>query len=408
MPTYPPVFWRFVLCNKNGKPISMLDGIASDVRFDYILNRAAVMSFSVPSEDPRVNILHTDGDPYLDVGDRVMKAWRKTPIGSTETPGGWELKFAGRVWSLEDTGDGDTVRTSVVCFDPLKILEKRVCRNDDGTYWDDQKPVEFWNGAVYPAVIGRPEDGSSGAKIIKKLIQRTRDYAGPVHINLSGNWEDTSGMTLSFDQAMVSDAIATITDTITCDLEVTDGGGSPGYLNAYDGTFMRLGGVARLGSDKTATVFFYYAKTPFTASEYTRTKSLDMMANAIHFMGKSRAGWRVSAEDATSQDDFLVMEDVASLTGIEHSAIAQKLADIQLALRKDPRDIVTVLPTPESSSMPWNDYWLGDTVSVEAATTPFPVTRQTVSGAQRIYGISLAIDDDYGEHVTDLITTPTD
>jgi hypothetical protein len=367
-----------------------------------------------------VNIVHTDGYPYLDAGRRIVKGFRRVGGG----PGGWELKFAGRVWTLEDQGDGDTVQTAVTCFDPLKILEKRVVRNHLGRY---DKQVQWWSPTDLDvvAVTAGVDDGSSGAEIIREAIQRTRDFGGlapgesgggfesdiaPIHIDIGGTWETTAGITILCDQMYIMELIDKITSTLTCDLNVTTGDlTTPGYLNSVDAVFMKLGAVERLGTDKSDTVRFAYATSPFTAQSYGRTKSLETLSNFVQLAGKSWLGAKSGvSKDTTSMDDFLVMEEVESLTDVENQTLLQYLADMKLALQKDPRELLTIVPTPEDSPLPWDDYWLGDTVGIDAADTPFPVTREAVEGVARLYGFTVSLDPDYGENVTEMVISPQD
>jgi hypothetical protein len=181
------------------------------------------------------------------------------------------------------------------------------------------------------------------------------------------------------------------------------------YLDVFNGVFLHLGSTPRLGTDKTGTVSLAYAKTPFTASTFNRTQSLDDLANFIDLVGKKRSGNYGLSYDLDSMNEeigYLVFESVENLSDITNTSALQFLADLRLKMQKEPRDMVSVVPTPEASPKPWNDYYLGDTITVEAATTPYPVTRQTVDGAQRVYGIQVSLDNDFGEYVSNLIVSP--
>jgi hypothetical protein len=412
------ITWRIVLCTNFGEPISMLDGIARDVTAQFTMNRAGMVTFNVPSDHPLVNEVFSDGLPYLVAGHRAVKAYRKVGEGA----GGWDLKFAGRVWSLEDQGDGDSVRTQVTCFDPLKILEKRVVRDHDGAYWRQSR--WFYPPTALQAPLLK-DSGISGSKIIKELIDRSRKFAGmppggsstgsnmsPVHIETgnydewpSETWAETQGFDYQTEPgSYVMPHIIQICNTGTVDLQ-------PRYLDVFDGVFLHLGSTARLGSDKTGSVTLAYAATPFTASTFDRTQSLDDLANYIDLIGKKRTGNYGLAYDTASMDEvtgYLVFEAVENMSDITNKDALQFLADLRLKMQKEPRDMVTVVPTPEASPLPWDDYYLGDTISIRAATTPYPVTRQTVEGAQRVYGIQVTLDNDFGEFVSQLIVSPQD
>ncbi len=375
----PTVLWRLVLCDLAGHALSVITGLATEVQLEFALNRPGMLSFTVPSEDPRVNIVHgTDGLPFLAVGPRVVKAYRKTDDG----PGGWTLRYVGRVWQIQDQGDGDTCTTAVTCYDNLKLLEKRLVRDADGSF---VKQVKFW--------------GVSGATIIKTLIERTRDFAGAVKIDVGGSWDATATQSPAYDQDYVLPAIMRLTDTGTVDLDIV-------YLDVTDGVHMQLGALAKLGIDRTATVLFAYATEPNTAIEYNRSISLDTMVNSLTLFGKSINGHKVYGEDTDSSDLNLVMEGLEIVSDVETKELLEDLAAEALALRKDPRDLVTVLPTPEQSAIPWDDYWIGDTVTILAADSPFPVTRQTVEGAQRLYGFTIDVNDEYGERISQLVVSP--
>lgn len=383
-PAHPPTFWRFVLCTLDGVPISMLDGIASNIEVEYRLNRPAMLSFQVPSEDPLVSILHTDGFPYLACGVRVVKAFRKVSSGEFETPGNWQIQYVGRVWQIGDSGDGDTSRSSVTCFDPLKMLEHRLVRDENGAA---NKQVKFY--------------GVPGSGIIIRMIERTHTFKGPTGIedpssNLD-NWQTTTEQTNAYDQAYILPSLISICDTGTVDLKCT-------YLNTESGDHLRVVSRSRLGEDKPG-VIFGYAAPPRTAKQFDRTQNMDQFANDVTLWGKSVLGHRVHAENLASQALYGTFESAEVIADVETKELLQMLADEQVALRSSPQDLVTVIPAPEISAVPIDDYWLGDTVTINASKPPFPETRQIVSGVQRVYGVTLAVDDDYGENVKDLVVS---
>lgn len=381
-PSHPPVFWRFVICELDGTPISIVTSLANDVLLQYRLNRPAMLSFSVPSDDPLVNILHTDDYPYVSCGNRVVKGFRKVPPGEVNSPGGWQIEYVGRIWQIGDQGDGDTTRTSVTCYDPLKVLEKRLVRNSAGSA---AKQVKFW--------------GEPGTDIIQTLIDRTHTFKGATGIEdvSLGTWETSSDQTAAYDQAFVLPAIIALCDTGTCDLDIT-------YLNTTSGDHIRVEGVERRGEDKPG-VIFGYAAPPRTADRYDRTINLDNLANDLTFWGKSVLGRTTYVSDAASKATYGTFEDAQVLADVETAELVEMLADQALALRKNPQDLVTVIPAPEISAQPINDWWLGDTIRVNASKQPFPVTRQVVTGVQRVYGVDLSIDPDYGERVSNLIVS---
>ena len=386
MSLYAPVDWRFVILAPVGvarawKKIAILTNVAQDVELLYQLNRSTMLTFSVPSDNPLVNILHTDNLPFLAVGPRWILAWRKAPATLEPTPGQWVLQYAGRVWTLQDTGDGDNCRTMVTCFDTLKHLEKRIVRAADGTF---RNQVAWW--------------ATPGSTVVKNMIDRTQSFVGTCRIDTGGHWVDSALMgAIKVDQAMVMPTLLRVTDTGTFDLD-------PAPLDGSDGNFMLLGGRPRLGGDKP-NVVIGYAAPPRRAVGYDRTQSLDNLTNSVDFFGKSSKGRHVHSEALDSQTTFDIFEDVSVIPDVQTDELLQMLADEEVFLCKSPNDLISIIPTPEDSPRFFNEYFIGDTIKLSAAVNPFPVTRQAISGLQRVYGIRLKIDNEYGEAVTEMIAS---
>lgn len=386
-----PVYWRLVLCDLYGVPLSLITGIASNIELQYTLNRPAMLSFDVPSEDSAVNNLYsTSGLPWLHAGDRIIKAFRKSDASE---PGGWELEFVGRVWTTEDQGDGDACRTMVTCYDPLYDLIKRIVRRKDGTFLKD---ATFY--------------GVPGSTAIKRMIDRTNTYGvRPTFIATAGDdvgWDATAVITKDFQQAMILPSMIEIMDSATVDIYTR-------YVNFKSvdhstwPTYAHVGAAARVGQDRPHTVIGY-AGPPRNATGFNRTMTMETFANDITGWGKSAKGHEAHETDTTSIEQYGAFEDAMVLTDVEYAEFVDDLINEELVLRKLPRDIVSFQPQPESAQSPFSEFALGDTIMVNAALAPNPVTRQQVEGLQRIYGFTLQIDDDYGEHVSSLSVSRDD
>lgn len=380
-PAHPPVFWRLVVTNLMGQAITLITGTADDIRFQFRLNRPDMLTFTLPSEDPLTNLtVDDDGLPYVACGVRMVKAFRKT---GTE-PGGWVLRFVGRVWTVEDDGDGSTVRTNVTCYSPLHLLGKRLIRDADGTVY---KQVKWWD--------------TPGAHIFRDMVERTHVYKGS-NIGLddtsSGTWDgSTADQTVGYDQAYILPNVITLCDTGTMDIVQE-------YQNSEDGKHLRLGAIERVGEEKPA-VIFGYAAPPRTASKFNRLQTMDDLYNDITLWGKSTTGHRANVTDAVSKAAFGTFELAEVLADVETKELVEYLADERLNLQKDIRDMVTVIPAPEISAVPFDGWGVGDTIRVNAARPPLPVTRQLVSGFQRVYGFDLEVGKTAGESVTGMIVS---
>lgn len=417
-----PAAWRIVLCDRDGISISILDGIASDVTLGFRLNRAATCSFTVPSDDHRVNTVHSDGFPYLTVGVRTVKAWRKS-LGAGEA-GEWKLKFAGIVWITEEDGDTDSCRTYVQCFDHLKVLEKRIVRRWNGRFEKDVK----WHSGGDSGQDKR--DGSQGpSHIVKQMIERTNTYAGyvaggpteagtvslaPTGIVTDGDWEATTPVTVSYRQEYIMPAIITFCDMGLMDLVLTDTLGAPGYLDAGyddndDGIFIKLGAVEKLGTDLGNAVVISYAVSPYTGKAYTRTQTMEMLATRVSRWVEpiKGPGYAIFAGPlhGNQATTYGVFESISPRTDIKSRNISQALTGAELRLRKNPADFVTLLPEADTEFKPWDDWWLGDFIGAEAGSGASPATREAISGTQRVYGFTIALDEDFGEYVSDMTLT---
>jgi len=372
------------------KKVSILTHLADNIELLYQLNRSAMLTFTVPSDHPQVNIPHTDGLPYLAAGPRWVLGWRKSPSSLAPSPGGWELKYAGRVWSVQDQGDGDTSKTMVTCFDALKHLEKRIVRSADG---DFRKQVRWW---------GSPRGDATYDSIILDMIERTQTLVGTCRIDTTGgHWVTCGESTVGFDQAYVLPSIIRLTDTGNIDLDPTP-------LDGSDNDFLRLGALPRLGTDKPS-IILGYAAPPRRAVNFDRTTTLDNLANSVYLFGKSNKGHLVNQFDADSQAIYDIFEDVTVVSNVEHVDLLTALAEEEIFLRKSPHDLVSITPTPEDSPRFFNEYGIGDSIYLKASKpatgTTFPDTRDTLSGLQRVYGAKLSVSTEYGEAVSELVAS---
>jgi hypothetical protein len=313
--------WRFVLCDLSGNPISVLSTIGLSRQLQFPLDRPAVCSFVVPSDSPLVNILHTDGEPYLSCGNRVIKAYRKEYDEAT-----WTIRFAGIVWSLQDSADGDTCKTSVTAFDPFQLLTKRIVRADDGTFNQD---VIF--------------DTTPGQIIAEDLVVRTISYAGACGIAI-GTLTTAPSQTAVYQQEMVGTALIDLCDTGDLDVWFDPQDRTDGILAYFNAGPMR-------GSTKPSVVMSY-AAPGHSAFQLDRSVSMDTFANAIYLYGGSTSGHLSTNTDTPSQTKYHTYEDLIVLSDVKDANLVDALGAEQLALRKAPRDLLTVLPDAREGPAP--------------------------------------------------------
>lgn len=377
----PAVHWRFVLCDLNGAPITVLSTVSMNKQLQFPLNSPARVSFKVPSDNPQVNILHTDGEPYLSCGNRVLKAYRKVEGVDTQ----WALRFCGVVWTLQDQADGDTCFTDVTCYDPLQILTRRWVRDA--------------SGKLYKTVIF---NGVAGQLIAKRMVDRTIEFAGPCGISTDlGTFTAAPPQTAAYDQQFITPSLVTLCGTGLLDIAVDP-------VDMADGTLASFSAMPRRGQDRPEVVIAYAAPGR-SAYKLDRVVTMDTFANDIRLWAGHTTGHLARQHDATSIAKYHRYEDGAVLTEIKVPQLVDDLCTEELQLRKDPRDLLTVLPTPELAPMPFRDYFLGDTITTLAgigSDQALPQTRQAIEGLQRVYGITIDVDDDGLERVTGLDLSP--
>lgn len=389
----PSVYWRWVLCDSTGIQIAVISSAMENTALTMQLNRPGQLTFDVPSDHRFFNTTYAnDGydEPYLTPGIRVVKGYRK--VG--DDPGGWELKYIGRVWTIEDNGDGNTTRTSVTCYDSLYELQARMCRNHLGVF--DGGP----NGVTTISFWGAPAGVETYSSVIRTLINRTNTYGlKPTTIRTTGTWGTTAGVTVQYEAAKILPSIITLTDTGLVDLDVTYPDADPLIDPKY---FMQLGAKAQLGDDKPG-IIFGYGGPPRNTSGFTRTESLDTLANDITMRGKSVKGKGVSHHSMASANKYGAFEDFSVQSDILTKQLLSDLVIEQVALRKKPRELVNVLPMAELAGSPWDDWYLGDRVKVVVGTDRDNVARRVSRGVQRIYGFTVGMESNFSEHVTNMV-----
>jgi hypothetical protein len=329
---HPPVIWRWVICDLNGVAISIITGITDEIELTFSLNRPAELTFTVPSDNPLVNTLHTDSAPYLSCGDRVIKGYRKVSSGEDITPAGWVIGYVGRTYIVDDAGDGDTVRTSVTCYDPLIDLATRLVRNSSGSF---ASTVSFTSTTL--------------GNIIKAMIDRSNTYAAAATmLSTAGTWADVATRSEDYDLAYILTSMNELTDTALVDLVTS-------YLDSTTGVHMELGSASAAGSDVSGSVILGYDAPPRNSAEFARTQTMETFANDVTLFPAKRATGSSAGTNPTSITRYGAFESAEVLTDINNLTLLDDLSTEQLALRSKPKDVVSLTPAPELAALPITD-----------------------------------------------------
>lgn len=374
MPVTSPE-WRFVLCDIDGNYLSDVSGCALGKHFEFELNRPAQCTFRVPADDPRANIKHTDGEPFLSCGNRTLKAYRLNPV-----TGVWTIRFNGYVEKLTDISENtEVVYSSVVCYDPQQLLNQRLVVSVDGNY---TRIVKITSTQL--------------SILAQALVERTNVNYGETGIDTtSGTFGTTTALPFVSQKEYVGPKLVEITNTNLCDVWFDP-------VDLFTGKMVVMNAAAMRGSDKNAAVFAL-GRDPGNILNYTRDQDMSTFANDV-ILFSSPAG-ALTENVITSR-----RQDAASITkyrrrqaldvdwDVDQSTL-DDVADAELLIRKVPRQTVSIVPAPQFSATPWDDYFLGDNIFVYTTDT---ATREGIAGTQRVYKISLDVDDDGFEKVTEL------
>lgn len=384
--------WRFaVLDAATFQTITILDRVASQRSVHLRLNAPATAAGVVPSDDPEVNIAHTDDEPFLAEGTRILAGFRRE--GGTPP---WVCRYMGVILQIQDTAVGDRLTSAYTAFDAWQELYKRPCRNGAGGL---------------PGVNGLSFSGTDWDVVIATLLANTIAEDGPCRIDAGETYGGTAfyGGTVETVDAgaadfgviqgtSVGEAWAQIVALGVADIVLTpiyDPANRPGYtheLNVYaQAGQVRNEALLRLGD---------------TVSQMGRLEDGTQRANRIYaYAGSARTLTSGSPhDDSASITKYGVQIDQFFFPGQNVGGAVDALAEWQLLLRANGKTLVTCSPLPERGPLPFTGYYLGDRLPVWADRRfRKPIVGNSEDGYLRVYGIPLDISDDSIEVVSDLL-----
>jgi hypothetical protein len=404
-----PVY-RIVLGDrKSYSEIADITSISFEKKGTYRLNRPAVWSFRVPTDQTEINEIYGDGRPNLCKG-RTIRVYR------TDTNGNISIVFNGLVVSVSYSGDRNDASALVSAADPSYWWQRRWVTEADGN-------------------LGNPNFGTalSGGEILQLTLQYSKDvYGGLMLDTFNGIYTNTAdrnmvGVAMTSFPKRISDLAADLTNTGELDIVIdpVDTWEGAGYEPSIAGgpndqtIIGRLSAVTRYGSDQPS-VGFDYATGLHNVSSMTYTDSIETLCNKLwYYLGprESMAPLRFSGGNIVHDDAGLQLGEFAAAQNIIDAAVVESQSrfgvwhDLQFydTYRKDFRDLFRVLwqmevlmrvngrelveLTPDASSTykPFEDYYLGDTPRISSG----PKLGVTLTNLQaRIYGFEVAPDNE--------------
>lgn len=387
---YDPQFireWRYVLCTRMGVPLQAISRVSLNKTHLRRRNRPAAVAGTVISDDPIIRTTWEHGTgadhlPFLDEGNRSLKAWRLEETG-------WVIRFAGLVWTVEDNADLVSVpRTAFTAFDPLQMLWKRSVLGPAG---EDDIDVSF-------------DPDTPGTEILKQLIERTHTYDGPTGLSI-GAITDSVPISVTEDSPFtqgtkIGDAMVDLLSTGTFDIRVTP-------VDRHDGILGELTMAPAMGEERLGAVFAF-GMSPHTISRWGRMGDVDELVNKLDSYGGPRpergVDWpiRETRTSSGSQALYGVHRRVDPRPDLVSQPLVAKLADEQIASFANPRKMVSFGPHPFRSPVVISDYDIHDTVRVLASNT----VREPEDGMQRVEELTIEISDHGYETVGEVVASP--
>ena len=405
----PP--WRWLVTDLETNTITFLDKLATGATITYGLDRGSNAKVSVPSDNPEVNILHTDGEPFVSEGNRLLYGFRREGDGPL-----WQCRFAGKVLQVEDTGEAENAQTIITAFDPWHTTYQLPMINFDGEFPDTAGFFSFddtqtgvicltflRNAIVNSGEIMGIDMGDNDFATVDNM-PGTSYWGGPYEAVWSGRtkskYETTTQIDTDCQQGMmVGEVWEQQLQTGTLDIMLTpiyDPVRRPGYM-------AELSIYERVGRQADDAVFAW-DKPSRNLDRIDVLKDGTKRANTIRYYEQQGGqavnsgipisyGPSITKYGETWHQQFYPGRIMAAVYALE---------TLQLDLLQDGIKTVEWQPTPERMPFLFTEWWLGDTVPIYASDK----LRAEVAGFQRIYGIVLSIDENSFEQVPQVLTSP--
>lgn len=377
--------WRFLVTDLESVVLTNLERSLTAAQVTVALNDPAQAKLTVPSDDPVVNIPHTDGNPTVSYNDRLVYGFRRE---GGDPP--WRCRFAGVLMQIEDAVTEEQPYSPLTAYDPWQYLFHRTVTNGTSPVGED----------------GLSFGDTRGDVIVEFLIENTIAVDGPCYLEL-GTLEETAQIDINFQQGLsVGAALRQLVQTGTLDVElepIFDPVAKPGIC-------ARLHVYVQKGEEQHDAVFSWDAGRQVVG--ISDLLDGDQMANHIQFwngQGGVAPGEDTPAPaiDAVSQARYGVWSEVRFFPGQTKAVAIEAFAELALSLRTQGRRTVTITPAPLVAPIPLIDYSPGDRVPVFASRRlrqEIPWSGEPVY--QRVYGIPITIGVDGVERVDQLLASP--
>lgn len=401
--------WRSLVTDRAGKQLTVLDRLATQRSFNYVLGGPAEARGRVPSDNPQVNILNTDGQPFVEEGDRLLYCFRR------EAPGGgdpWVIRFSGILQQLEDATRTEDATSAYVAYDPWQYCFSRPCRNivnptsgapamvgligADGLRYLNTSPAQMVREQLALACMPLGSDPYTIFPITDAPIDQLYLIDGTIDLTIPPQtWTIQQGTSVG---QLMQDVMSQGWCDVTID-PLYDPLVNPGMLGI-------LNVVAKAGSYKP-TAIFAWDKPKRSLVGVSKLVDGTRRTNRMRIYGAQGGAPVPTGEDSASQAAYGIYEEDQFMPGLiqpEAYVSAAQLASQEVQLRKNGAITYTVDPAAERSPMPLRDYALGDWMPLYWSSN----LREASSLVQRVVGIPIELDDNGLEVVRQLLVIVSD
>jgi hypothetical protein len=396
----------------NSNLLADITTIALEKTLTRRLNLPRQLTFTCPAGNSLLTSTAGDGYANLRRGNRKVIMWRNGVV-----------VFHGRIWIVERSGDGETNRVTVTCFDPLMELG---LDNDTAG-----RPVRDATGNFITPKFnaGGPV---SGGDLILQVLQNSIQTGvesdptpgeGQLPIALTGTFNTSipPAVDLSPIDSMpwpvnIGAFISQLVDSNVVDIHMRPVDPAEG-LGTY--FMVELSAVNKHGTDKSGTVHFDYWTGSHNCKAARHVADFSTACNKLYdYLGPriDKQRWRGNITpgspgttvDPTSSralyGTFMSIR-IYDSTGTENAArpLYTALWNAEALLRQEPRDMLFLTPATDAAALfdPFSDYEPGDLVSVNTGGD-FGVT---ISAVQRVYADTISWNRENLETVGELTTS---
>jgi hypothetical protein len=398
--------WRFIVTSLSSETITFLDPIASGRQLHYAFAEPSTCALSVPADDSKINLIHSDGLPYLAEGTRLLYGFRRedTTPGTGPTDDVWTCRFGGRIEQLEDSGESDDGTTQITAYDPWRYLGSRWTRGEQpDPAGGPPKPGRAGaEGLTYKASVGW-----SPVEIIEDQFNRIADVTvfSPSLLFEYGldigdfDANDPLGSDFVVEQGWtMADLFQAFMERGLCDIVIT-----PKYDPALvPGIVGELNIVPKYGSYVPEQVFGWDLAPRNLVGVSKLVDGTERINKVQYFGGKAGAPVTTTpVKDTNSIARYGIYEEYQWFPDAVwpwQYVMAANAAAFELAFRLNGQITYQIRPVAERSPRPFQDYFLGDW---------FPVywddhLREATKLVQRVTGFDIDINDDSLESVSSL------